>query len=63
MPPPGGGGPKIHLVDYVKHVMTSGQGQKPRDPLKYGKIKVAFLLGKSALQNWNFCFETCLDTF
>ncbi len=25
--------------------------------------KVAFLFGKSALQNCNFCFETCLHTF
>ncbi len=31
--------------------MTLGQGQIPRDPCKNGKIEVAFLLGKSALQN------------
>ncbi len=31
--------------------MTLGQGQNPKGPWKNGKIKVAFLLGKSALQN------------
>ncbi len=33
------------------HDMTLGQGQNPKGPWKNGKIKFAFVKGKSALKN------------
>ena len=51
------------MESILEHDITLGQGQKTRGPWKYWKIKVVFLLGKSALQNCNLCFETCLNMF
>ena len=49
--PPGGRGTENSHGRLCKQDMTLGQGQRSRGPWKNGKIEVAFLFGKSALQN------------